>query len=138
MICPARETATEPAAPLASSARITRSSLETDAPRAAESEDGADTLDFRNVVPEHVPDAHLHRRGRARATGACALHVQIDDAVLERIEADVAAVHRHCMSDPCIQQLLDLGDDLVILFGAFGSRAIIQNDGSAAAEMFHD
>src|SRR5260221_6738165 len=70
--------------------------------------DGAHLEDFRDVVAQHVLDAGLQGRGRARASRAGALHVQIDDAVLEILEGDVAAVHRHCRPQPRLQQLLDL------------------------------
>src|ERR1700741_4955311 len=49
---------------------------------------------FRYIVPEHVLDAHFQGRGRGRAAGARALHVEIYDTVFEGMEDDVAAILR--------------------------------------------
>src|ERR1700676_5161079 len=43
--------------------------------------DRADFLNFRDVVLQHVLDAGLERRRRARTARARALHVQVNDAV---------------------------------------------------------
>ena len=51
-------------------------------------------LHFRNVVPQHVLDAHFQRRSGAGAAGAGTLHRQIDNAILEPAEHDVAAILR--------------------------------------------
>ena len=48
--------------------------------------------------------------------------MQIDDAVLEILEDDVAAIHRDRRAHARFQQLLDLRDDLVILLASrFGA-----------------
>src|SRR5947209_8400077 len=39
--------------------------------------DGAHLADFRDVVTQHVLDARLQGRGRTRAAGTGALHVQV-------------------------------------------------------------
>jgi len=64
-------------------------------------------------VAEQVLDAVLQRRGRARAAGAGALHVEVDDALTETVEGDIAAVLRHGRPDAGIEKLLDGGDDLL-------------------------
>ena len=43
-------------------------------------------------MAQQVLDAVAQRGGRARAAGAGAAHVQVDDAVAEARERDVAAV----------------------------------------------
>ena len=49
----------------------------------------------------------LQGRGRGRAARAGALHDEIDDAVLEAAERDVAAVAGHRRADAGLEQLLD-------------------------------
>ena len=62
-------------------------------------------------MPKQVLDAVAQRRGRRRAAGAGALHGQIDDAVLEAAERDVAAVIGHRRPHPRLDaesgQILD-------------------------------
>ena len=79
---------------------------------AASEANRANLGDLRDVVAEQVLDAHLQRHRRGRAAGAGALHVQVDDAAVEAVEGDVAAVLRHRRADPGVEQLLDLADDL--------------------------
>src|SRR5262245_7230837 len=97
------------------------------------------------VVPQQVLDAVPQRRGRGWAARAGALHVEIDDAVLEAAEGDVAAVIGDRRPHPGLDQLLDGGDRLGI--GGFEefARAIGGGTGLAAAqqrrvghEMLHD
>src|SRR3984893_9217121 len=73
--------------------------------------DRADFDDFGDVMAEHILDPRLQGRGRARAARARALHVQVDDAVLEILANDVAAIHRHRRAHSGLQQFLDLGTD---------------------------
>ena len=66
--------------------------------------------DFDHVGHEmlqQVLDAVLQRRGRGRAAGAGALHVEIDDAVPEAAEGDVAAVIRDRRPHAGFDQVLD-------------------------------
>jgi hypothetical protein len=66
-------------------------------------------------MPEQILDAVAERRRRARATGASAAHVQVNHAVTEPLEGDVAAVLRHGRAYASFEQFLDGGDDLGIL-----------------------
>ena len=71
--------------------------------------------DFDHVGHEmlqQVLDAVLQRRGGGRAAGAGALHVEIDDAVPEAAEGDVAAVIGDRGAHPGFDQVLDGGDRL--------------------------
>src|SRR4051812_6631574 len=61
----------------------------------------------RHEMLEQVLDAVLQRRCRRRAAGAGTLHVQIDDAVLEAAERDVAAVIGHRRANARLDQILD-------------------------------
>jgi hypothetical protein len=82
---------------------------------------------FRHVVLEQVLDAHLERGRRAGAARAGPLHVQVDHAIPEILEDDIAAVLGHRRPDAGFEQFLDLGDDLVVLgrglAGAWESEA---------------
>src|SRR4051812_31773216 len=62
---------------------------------------------IRHEMLEQVLDAVLQRRGRRRAAGAGALHVEIDDAVLETAEGDVPAVIGDRRPHPGLDQVLD-------------------------------
>ena len=75
------------------------------------SSDGLHLLHFRTEVAQQVLDAVPQRRRRAGAARAGAAHVQIDDAVAEAREGDVAAVLRHRRAHARLQQLLDGRDD---------------------------
>ena len=57
----------------------------------------------------------LQRRGRRRAAGAGALHVQVDDAFLVALEGDVAAVVGDGRAHAGLDQVLDDGDRLRVL-----------------------
>ena len=89
-------------------------------------------------MAQHVLDAHLQRGGRAGAAGARPLHVEIDHAVSEILEYDIAAILGHGRTYARIEQLFDLGDDFVVVrcgnggFAAFGHHRI------AGGVMFHD
>ena len=72
--------------------------------------------DFGDVVPKHVLDSCLQCRGRARAPRARTLHVEIDDTVLVILKDDVSAILRDRRTHACLEQLLDLGDDFVLVF----------------------
>src|SRR5689334_7976625 len=61
---------------------------------------------FRHVVLEKILDAHLERGGRARAARARALHVQVDHAVAEILEDDVAAILGDRRPDPRLSSSL--------------------------------
>jgi hypothetical protein len=91
-------------------------------------------------MAQHVLDAGLEGRGRARAARARALHVQVDDAVLEAVEDDVAAILGDGGAHPRVEQLLDLGDDLVLgpVGRGLGGSGRIEKDGLARGEVLHD
>src|ERR1700752_924007 len=50
------------------------------------------------------------RPGRRRTAGTSAFHVQIDDAILETAESDIAAIVGDRGADPGLDQFLDRGD----------------------------
>src|ERR1051325_2135810 len=81
--------------------------------------DRADFAHFRDVMPQHVLDAGLQRRGRAWTSRARTLHVQINDPILKIMEDDVAAIHRDRGTHPGFKQFLDLRHDLVVFLAAF-------------------
>ena len=93
-------------------------------------------------MPQHVLDAGLQRRGRARTSRARALHVQVDDAILEILEDDVAAIHRDGGTHPGFKQFLDLRHDLVVFLAAFRRVRILarlgEDDRPPGREMLHD
>ena len=89
---------------------------------------GPDLDHFGDVMAQHVLDPGLQGRGRTGAAGAGTLHVQVDDAVLEILEGDVAAIHRHRRAHPRFQQFLDLGDDLVVFLGRAGAGGFRRAD----------
>ena len=64
--------------------------------------------------------------------------MQVDDAVLEALEDDVAAVLGHRRAHPGVEQFLDLGDDLVVLgfrhAVARGSRPSASRTGRSAVK----
>ncbi len=64
---------------------------------------------------EQVLDAMSQRRGRGGAAGAGAFHLEVDDAVAEAPEDDVAAVARHRVPDPRLDELLDRLDRFGVL-----------------------
>src|SRR5208282_1490986 len=66
--------------------------------------------DIRYEMPQQILDAVPERRRRRRAARARPFHVEIDDAVLEAPEGDIAAVIGHCRPHPRLDQLLDGGD----------------------------
>src|SRR3546814_16883646 len=75
------------------------------APSGPRSDGGrADFYHFGNIVLEHVLDAHLQGRRRAGAARAGTLHVQVDDALVETLEDDVAAVLRHGWTDAGVER----------------------------------
>src|SRR5207302_7828201 len=66
--------------------------------------------DFDHVgheMPQEILDAVLQRCRRGRAAGAGALHVEINDAVLEAAEGDVAAIIGDSGAHPRLDQVLD-------------------------------
>src|SRR5271168_3827728 len=75
-----------------------------------------DSLNVRQEVFEKVLDSVPQRRGRGGAAGTGALHLQVDDAVAEALEDDVAAVACHRRSDPCLNQFLDRLDGFGVLW----------------------
>jgi signal transduction histidine kinase len=110
-------------------------------PPAVSASDRANLLHLRHVVPEHVLDTVLQGRGRARAAGAGALHVQVDNPILETVEDDVAAVLGHRWAHAGVQQLLDLAYDLAIGFVRLGGRGRCAgglDHRSVVDEMLHD
>ncbi len=65
-------------------------------------------------MPEQVLNAVLQCRRRGRAAGARTLHAQKDDAVLETLEGDVAAVIGDGGPNASFNQVLDRRDGLGI------------------------
>ena len=55
---------------------------------------------FRHVVLQKILNSHFERGGRAGAAGARPLHVEIDHAVSEILEHDIAAILGHGRTDP--------------------------------------
>ena len=77
-----------------------------------------DFLDLAHLgdeVAEQVLDAVLQRRGRRRAAGAGAAHVEEHDAVAKALEGDVAAVLGDGRAHARLDQFLDGGDGLGIV-----------------------
>src|SRR6056297_4001400 len=68
---------------------------------------GAHLGRLRDIVAQQVLDPHLQGDGRGRAAGTGALHMQVDNAALEPVKGDVAAILRHGRPHPGIQQFLD-------------------------------
>src|SRR5215211_5670010 len=120
------------------------------AARAAQVKRGSasDRLDLAHVgqeVAQEVLDAVLEGRGRGRAARAGALHVEIDDPVLEAAEGDVAAVARDRRADAGLEQLLDRldrrrigGVEELIAVGNARRAGVIDQDWGTGHEMFHD
>ena len=77
--------------------------------------DRADLDHFRHVVLEQILDAVLQGHDRARAAGAGAAKMQVDDPALEALEHDVTTILRHRRPDPGLDQLLDLPDRGIVL-----------------------
>src|SRR5690554_2534650 len=71
-------------------------------------------LHFRNEVMQQVLDAVLQGRRRGWATGARALHVQVNGALLISAECDVAAILRHCRAHTRLQKVLDCSNDFFV------------------------
>src|SRR6516164_10682418 len=65
-----------------------------------------------NEVTQQILDAVAQRRRRRRAARASALHVEINDAVLETLERDIAAVVGDRRPHPGLEQFLDRRDGL--------------------------
>src|SRR4029077_10144015 len=89
--------------------------------------------DVGKEMTQQILNAVAQRGGRRRAARAGALHVQIDDTVLETLERDVAAVIGDGRPYARLDQLLDRGDGLGIggvekLVGliGLGARAVEQ------------
>src|SRR5947209_17817830 len=70
--------------------------------------------DVGHEMLQQVLDAVLQGGGGGRTAGAGALHVEIDDAVLETAEGDVAAVIGNRRTDAGLDQILDGVDRLGI------------------------
>ncbi len=56
--------------------------------------------------------------------------MQVDNAAIEAVEGDVAAILRHGGPHAGIQQFLDLGDDLLVLRSHLGLDRLFQDDRS--------
>jgi hypothetical protein len=120
------------------------------AARAAQVKRGSapDRLDLAHVgqeVAQEVLDAVLEGRGRGRAARAGALHVEVDDAVLEAAEGDVAAVAGDRRADAGLEQLLDGLDrrrvgsvEELLAVGSAGGAGTPDQDRGAGHEMLHD
>src|SRR5215469_5638261 len=63
---------------------------------------------FRDVISKHILDSSLQCRGRTRAAGAGALHMEVNDPVFVVVKNNVAAILRNRRAHACLQQLLDL------------------------------
>ena len=93
-----------------------------------------DAGDLRDVMAQHVLDA------AARGPTA-AHHLENDEAVLEAVVDDVAAVLGHRRADAGVDEVPDLGADLVLfLIGAIASRLLpgAVDDGIPGDIMLHD
>jgi hypothetical protein len=86
---------------------------------------------------QKILDSHFQGGGRTRATRARALHLQVDHAFAEVMEHDIAAVLGHGRTDAGLEQILDLGDDLVVLFGG-GDGCFTRHDRLAGRVVLHD
>jgi len=64
-------------------------------------------------------------------------HMQVDDAVLERREHDVAAVLRHDRADAGVEKLLDLPDGFIVVTGS-GGDDFVAHDFLPRGKMLHD
>src|SRR5471030_1273450 len=96
--------------------------------------------DFRHVVLQKVLNSHFQGGRRTRATRARALHLQVDHAVAEVVIDDVAAVLGHGRTDAGLEQILDLGNDLVVVGRgiAGGGRCLTRHDRLAGGVVLHD
>src|SRR5476651_1841565 len=96
--------------------------------------------DFRHVVLQKVLNSHFQGGRRTRATRARALHLQVDHAVAEVMEHDIAAVLGHGRTDAGLEQILDLGNDLVVVGRcvARGGRCFTGKHGLAGRVVLHD
>src|SRR5581483_6945935 len=101
-------------------------------PRRVTALDGPHLGDFGYVMPQQILNAVPQRRRRRWAARAGALHVQIDDAVLEAAEGDVAAVIGDRGPYPRFDQILDGGDGLGI--GRLEELAAVARLGLAARQ----
>ena len=68
-----------------------------------------------DIMAEHVLDAHLERGSRAGTSLAGTSHLQCDDAVVKSLKHDIAAIHGNGRTNPGVEELLDLANDVVIL-----------------------
>src|ERR1043166_833397 len=95
-----------------------------------------------NEVAQQVFDAVPQGRGRRGAARARALHGEVNHPVLETAEGDVAAVVRHRRAHPRLDQLLDGGDRLGVIFvEKFIDRGALpagRHDRGTRHEVFHD
>src|SRR5438132_975792 len=81
---------------------------------------GSDFDHVRQIMAQQVLDAVPERRGRRWAARAGALHVEIDDTVLEAAEGDVAAVIGNRRPHPRFDQLFDDSNRFgILLFEEF-------------------
>src|SRR5258708_8455991 len=99
--------------------------------------------DVGDEMAQQILDAVAQRRRRRRATRAGALHVEIDDAVLETLKRDIAAVVRHRRPHPRLDQILDRGHGVGIggieKLLTLGRRAATGGEQRRARhEMLHD
>ena len=84
--------------------------------------------DVRKEMTQQILNAVAQRCGRRRAAGAGALHVQIDDAVLEALEGNIATIAGDRRPHPRLDQLLDRGDG----FGVGGIEKLVDFSGLGA------
>src|SRR5579872_4364629 len=98
-------------------------------------------------MSQKVLDTMLQRRGRRGAARAGALHIEVDDAVLEAAESNVAAVIGHRWPYPGFDQVLDhanrfsvsLAEKLLSFVGGLvAGHAAIGEKRRARHVMFHD
>lgn len=84
-------------------------------------------LDLLNIMHQHALDAILQRDGAGIARPARAAQLQHDLAVDETAELDVAAVFLDGWADAGLEELLNHGDDLLVLgvvLCCFGETAL--------------
>src|SRR5471032_2381031 len=95
---------------------------------------------FRHVVLQKVLNSHFQGGRRTRASRARALHLQVDHAFAEVVKNDIAAVLGHGRTDAGLEQILDLGNDLVVVRGGIArrSRGFAREHRLAGGVVLHD
>jgi len=103
----------------------------------------ADFSDVGNEMTQQILNAVAQRRRRRRTAGAGAFHIEIDDAVLEAAERDVAAVIGDRGTNPGLDQFLDGGNRRGVhlvkkLLAVLDLGAAADQERRARHEVLHD